>query len=88
MMKHHVRVSSNFVNLGNLYGSFLPTKKRPSGWGYFEDGSIFIAPHGYLNHAAFEMRMKVTAHVVAAPTAKMQAMGQNDPYRKRFVVIK
>jgi hypothetical protein len=88
MMKHHVEVSRNFVNLGNLYGGFLPTKKRPCGWGYFADGSMFIVPHGYLSHAAFELRMKVAAHVVSAPTPKMRAMSQNDPLRRRLVVIK
>jgi hypothetical protein len=87
-MTRHVRFSKNFVNLGNLYSSFLPSRKRPSGWGYLDDGSIFIMPNGYLDHAAFEMRMKVTAHFISAPTPQMRTIRQSDPHKERFVVIK
>lgn len=86
MMTHHVPVPRNFVNLGNLYSWWLPV--RPPGWAYFEDGSIFIAPFGHLDHDSFETRMKVAANIVSAPTSNMRAIRQKYPLEKRFIVIK
>jgi hypothetical protein len=77
---------SNTVNLGNLYA---PSKdKRPPGWAYFEDGSVFILPFGWAAHDAFEARMKIAAHFVNGPTPKMQDTRREDVHRKRFIVIK
>ena len=81
-------ISHNSVNLGRLYAPVRLTKKRPLGWGYFDDGSVFIAPRTYMNHDAFEARMKLAAHFVSSPSPKLQAIRQEDVHRKRLIVIR
>jgi len=80
--------ASAFVNLGKLYNATRIIGKRPSGWAYFDDGSVFIMPYTYLDHDAFELRMKGIAPFVSAPTLRMQAKRPSDALRKRFVIIK
>jgi hypothetical protein len=79
-------VEPSHVNLGNLY---VPIKdKRPPGWAYFDDGSVFILPYGWFSHDAFEARMKIAAHFVNGPTPKMQEKKQKNNLWKRFIIIK
>ncbi|XP_014551586.1 hypothetical protein COCVIDRAFT_42137 [Bipolaris victoriae FI3] len=80
-----VRPQSNSVNLGNLYSR--AQSKRPSGWAYFEDGSVFILPFGWCAHNVFESRMKIAAHFVNGPTPRMQQVRAKNSDMKRFVVI-
>lgn len=87
-MTDYVRAASVFVNLGKLYSTARLIRKRPPSWAYFDDGSIFIMPYTYLDHDAFELRMKVIAPFVSAPALRMQANRQSDALRKRLVVIK
>ncbi|KAH3949025.1 hypothetical protein HBI70_124770 [Parastagonospora nodorum] len=86
-MTDYVRAASVFVNLGKLFSTTRLTKKRPTSWAYFDDGSIFIVPYTYLDHDAFELRMKVIAPFISAPTLRMQANRQSDALKKRLVVI-
>lgn len=81
-----VRPQSNSVNLGNLYSR--AQSKRPSGWAYFEDGSVFILPFGWCAHDVFESRMKIAAHFVNGPTPRMQQVRAKNSDMKRFIVIK
>jgi hypothetical protein len=80
------RPQSNTVNLGTLYAR--SKFKYPTGWAYFEDGSVFILPFAWLPHDAFEARMKIAAHFVSGPTPKMQEIRRENPHRKRFIIIK
>ncbi|USP82453.1 hypothetical protein yc1106_09727 [Curvularia clavata] len=75
----------NPVNLGNLYSN--SQSKYPSGWAYFEDGSIFILPQGWCSHDTLEARMKILAHFVRSPTPKMQQIRATRTPMKRFVII-
>ncbi|KAF1947350.1 hypothetical protein EJ02DRAFT_365678 [Clathrospora elynae] len=76
---------NNFVNLGNLYAH---TKNRkPPGWAYFDDGSVFIAPYGWFPHDVFERRMKIAARFVSDPTPKLQETRRENPHKKRFIII-
>jgi hypothetical protein len=83
----HVCASQNFVNLGNLY-SFNPLPQRPHGFGYFEDGSLFIAPRAYLEHDVFEARMKSAAQLFSASVPDIQAIEAKRSHGKRVIVIK
>jgi hypothetical protein len=74
-MTQPVRLRRQFVNLGTL--CTLVRLRRRSGWAYFEDESMFVAPFGYIDHAALEMRMRVAAHVVSSPTSKLHAIRQS-----------
>jgi hypothetical protein len=86
LMRPFSPVEPNMVNLGNLY---TPSKdKRPPGWAYFDDGSVFILPYGWFSHDAFEARMKIAAYFVNGPTPKMQEMRRENVHRKRFIIIK
>jgi hypothetical protein len=87
-MTNYVRAASVFVNLGKLFSTTRLIKKRPTSWAYFDDGSIFVVPYTYLDHDAFELRMKVIAPLISAPTLRMQANRQSDALKKRLVVIK
>lgn len=75
----------NSVNLGGLYAR--SKRKYPTGYAYFEDGSVFIHPQLWLPHDALEARMKIAAHFVNGPTPKMQAIRKQDPHRTRFIII-
>ncbi|KAI4956101.1 hypothetical protein J4E91_000311 [Alternaria rosae] len=79
------RPQHNSVNLGSLYAR--SKSKFPTGWAYFEDGSVFILPFAWLPHDAFEARMKIAAQFVSGPTPKMQEMRRESPHRKRFIII-
>jgi hypothetical protein len=75
----------NSVNLGNLYAR---KSKFPTGWAYFEDGSVFLLPFVWLPHEAFEARMKIAAHFISGPTPRMQEMRRENPHNTRFIIIK
>jgi hypothetical protein len=85
-MTQHVRLRRHFVNLGTLYTQVR--LRRRSGWAYSEDGSMFVAPFGYIDHDALEMRMRVAAYLVSSPTSKLHAIRQSHPKEDRFLVIK
>jgi hypothetical protein len=78
----HVRHSNNHVNLGNLYLNipFL-------GHGYFDDGSVFIAPRSYLRHDIFEARMKIAAQLLSTPVRQITAMEDKRSHGKRVIVV-
>ncbi|KAF1841602.1 uncharacterized protein K460DRAFT_358334 [Cucurbitaria berberidis CBS 394.84] len=78
-------VQKNFVNLGNLYTRIKVP--RPPGWAYFDDGSIFIVPYGWLPHHGFEKRMSLAASFISSPSPKIQAIRQEDPLRSRLILI-
>ena len=72
------------VNVGSPVGL---SSAGPSGWGYFEDGSVYVALHKYLSHEALEARMKIAAHFVSYPSPRLQAIREQDAQRKRLIVI-
>ena len=78
--------SNNTLNLGNLYAD--AKHRRPPGWAYFDDGSIFITPSGWLPHHILEERMQIAAHFVNQPSPKLQAIRQQDPHKKRLILIR
>lgn len=80
------RPQHNSVNLGSLYAR--SKSKFPTGWAYFEDGSVFILPFAWLPHDAFEARMRIAAQFVSGPTPRMQEIRRESPHRKRFIIIK
>lgn len=80
------RPQYNSVNLGSLYAR--SKHKFPTGWAYFEDGSVFILPFAWFPHDTFEARMKIAAQFVSGPTPKMQEIRRENPHMKRFIIIK
>lgn len=82
-MKHHIRQS--FVNLGSLYTS--PKHKRPASWAYFDDGSVFVDPFGWVSHDKLQQRMKIVAQFVQTPSPTMQAIRREDPRRQRLILV-
>jgi hypothetical protein len=62
------------------------------GFGYFEDGSMFIATHDVADHHLMEARMKTAAHFVSRPSPRLQAMPQEQPqeelYKNRLLILK
>ncbi|KAI4670319.1 uncharacterized protein J4E79_000600 [Alternaria viburni] len=79
------RPQYNSVNLGSLYAR--SKSKFPTGWAYFEDGSVFILPFAWFPHDTFEARMKIAAQFVSGPTPKMQEIRRENPHMKRFIII-
>ncbi|KAF2691735.1 hypothetical protein K458DRAFT_381577 [Lentithecium fluviatile CBS 122367] len=79
------RPSGTKVNLGNLYTAQF--YQRRTGFGYFEDGSIFINPRGYAEHDAFEAEMKLLLPFVRGPSPKLEQIRQSSDERKRLIVI-
>ena len=81
-----VQVPINFVNLGSLYTR--TANQRPPSWAYFDDGSIFIVPRSWLPHDELEKRMNLAAQFVNNPTPKIQVIRQEDPRKKRLILIR
>jgi hypothetical protein len=77
----------NAVNLGRLYAPARTLRESPAGWGYFEDGSVFLVPRFYLNHDAFETRMRMASYFVSDPPPELKTRRQIDPLMQRLVVI-
>ncbi|KAF2032271.1 hypothetical protein EK21DRAFT_110215 [Setomelanomma holmii] len=79
--------SKNSVNLGRLYEPIGASKKRPLGWAYFDDGSVYVHPRDYLDHDTFEARMKVFEHFVLNPSPNLQATRKSDHEKRRLIVV-
>ncbi|KAH7078882.1 hypothetical protein BKA63DRAFT_563550 [Paraphoma chrysanthemicola] len=80
-------IPRNHVNLGRLYEHTFVSKKWPPGWAYFHDGSVFVAPAESMDHEAFETRMRTVEHFVREPSPALLAIRQDNPSRKRLIVI-
>lgn len=78
-------VKGNFVNLGNLYRRVK--NSSPPSWAYFDDGSVFIVPYGWLPHHVLEKRMNIATHFVNSPSPNLQEVRQKDAQRKRLILI-
>jgi hypothetical protein len=79
-------VQNNGVNLGDLYTN--PKRRRPYGWAYFEDGSIFILRAGWLSHDKFEERMRIVARFLHDPWPRLKALQEQNAMEKRLILIK
>jgi hypothetical protein len=100
-MTFHVRPSENFVNLGTLYQRILHVRQSNNrvnlgnlysnnpflGYGYFDDGSIFIAPRAYLKHEVFEARMKIAAQLLSTPVRQTMATKDKLSHGERVIVV-
>jgi hypothetical protein len=82
----HVRPSKNFVNLGIL-NQHSHLKKPPAGYGYFDDGSIYIASCPYLEQDVFEARMKIVTQLFSTPAHNIAAIKAKRLHGKRVIVI-
>ncbi|CAO2657240.1 Nn.00g033660.m01.CDS01 [Neocucurbitaria sp. VM-36] len=80
-----VQVPINSVNLGSLYTR--AANQRPPSWAYFHDGSIFIVPRSWFPHDKLEKHMNLAAQFIDNPTPKIQAIRQEDPRKKRLILI-
>ncbi|KAF2643326.1 hypothetical protein P280DRAFT_249820 [Massarina eburnea CBS 473.64] len=98
----YVRMSRNFVNLGNLYKAWNPpqhilphdlaspyatTVAYPTGWGYFDDGSIYVNPVTGLSHEDFEAEMRALRSFVKGPSPKIDSLRRLDPDKQRLLVV-
>jgi hypothetical protein len=84
----YVRPSRNFVNLGGFYANSLSLEARnSSGHGYFDDGSMFIAPSSYLRHDVFETRMKIAAQLLSTRVRQSKVMADMRSHGDRVIVI-
>jgi len=102
-MAGFVRMSKNFVNLGRLYSSppwggprnavnlgnlyTTSSPKRPIGFAYFEDGSVFIKARAYAELDTFEAEMNLLQPFVRGPSPKLDQIRQTNAERQRLIVI-
>jgi hypothetical protein len=81
-----VRPSDISVDLDTL-DNYYESQKAPLGYGYFDDGSMYIAACAYLEHDVFEARMKIVTQLFSTSAHNIQAIEAKRLHGKRVIVI-
>jgi hypothetical protein len=81
-----VHSSENDVNVC-IFNKYYESKKAPLGYGYFDDGSMYIASCAYLEHDVFEARMKIVTQLFSTSVHNIWAIEAKRSHGKRVIVI-